>query len=124
MESIRELTKGEEQVMKVLWQLAKGSIKEVTDRMPEPKLAYNTVATVLKVLKSKGFVSYEADGTAFAYYPLIAEKDYRHFAFDKILNGYFDNSYQRLLSFLVEEKNLDQQTQDKLLQLAEQLKDK
>lgn len=124
MEKIRELTKAEEQVMKVVWQLDKGSIKAITDLVPEPKPAYNTVATVLKVLKGKGFVAYEADGNSYNYYPLITEKEYRHFAFDKVLLGYFNNSYQRLLSFLVEEKNIDQETQDKLTLLAEKLKNK
>ena len=123
MDNIRELTKAEEQVMKVLWQLEKGSIKEIADKMPEPKPAYTTIATVLKVLKTKGFVTYEVDGTAFAYLPLVPEKDYRHFAFDKVFSGYFNNSYQRLLSFLVEEKSIDPQMQQKLKELAEKLKD-
>jgi len=124
MEIVKELTKAEEQIMKVLWHLKKGSIKEVADQMVEPKPAYNTVATVLKVLKTKGFVAYEVDGSAFAYFPLVAERDYRHFAFDKVLSSYFNNSYQSLLSFLAEEKNIDPQAQENLMRLAEKLKDK
>lgn len=123
MEIVKELTKAEEQIMKVLWYLKKGSIKEISDQMVEPKPAYNTVATVLKVLKTKGFVAYEVDGSMFAYFPLVQEQDYRRFAFDKVLNGYFNNSYHSLLSFLAEEKDLDPQAQENLLKLAEKLKD-
>lgn len=123
MKEIRELTKAEEQLMKVVWQIGKGTIKEITDQMPEPKPAYNTVATVLKVLKGKNFVSLQANGNVFTYYPLIAEKDYRHFAFDKVFDNYFSGSYHSLVSFLVEEKNLDEETHERLKQLADKLKD-
>jgi len=123
MKEIRELTKAEEQLMKVVWQLGKGTIKEINDHMPAPKPAYNTVATVLKVLKGKGFVDLEAQGNTFVYFPLIAGKEYRRFAFDKVFEGYFSGSYHSLVSFLVEEKNLDQETQERLTQLADKLKD-
>ena len=124
MKIIKELTKAEEQIMKVLWRLKKGSIKEVSKEMTEPKPAYNTVATVLKVLNTKGFVAYEVDGSTFAYFPLVAEGDYRHFAFDKVMSSYFNNSYQSLLSFLAEEKDIDPQAQENLMRLAEKLKGK
>lgn len=123
MKSMRELTKAEEQLMKVVWQLEKGTIKEITEAMPEPKPAYNTVATVLKVLKGKEFVGVEANGNLFTYYPLVVEKDYRRFAFDKVFDGYFNGSYHSLVSFLVEEKDLDAETHERLKQLAEKLKD-
>jgi len=122
MKDIRELTKAEEQLMKVVWQIGKGTIKEITDRMPEPKPAYNTVATVLKVLKGKNVVDVEANGNVFIYYPLVAEKDYRRFAFDKVFEGYFSGSYHSLVSFLVEEKDLDEETYQRLKQLADKLK--
>ena len=120
---IRELTKAEEQVMRVVWQIGRGTIKNVSDQMPEPKPAYNTVATVLKVLKTKGFTDFEADGSTYAYFPLIGEKEYRRFAFDKIFDSYFSGSYHSLVSFLVEEKTMDEDTHLRLKQLADKLKD-
>ena len=74
MKEIRELTKAEEPLMQVLWNLKKGVIKEIAEKMPEPKPAYNTIATVLKVLKTKGFVDYKTVDNAYVYYPLISEK--------------------------------------------------
>lgn len=123
MKEIRELTKGEEQIIKIVWQLEKATIKEITEYILPPKPAYNTVATVLKVLKSKGFVDFESNGNQYVYFPLISEKAYKRFAFDKVFDGYFNGSYHSLVSFLVEEKNLDHQTHERLKQLADKLKD-
>jgi BlaI family penicillinase repressor len=123
MSEIRELTKAEEQIIKAVWQLEKASIKEIIDQLAAPKPAYNTVATVLKVLKTKGFVDFESNANQYLYYPVITEKAYKRFAFDKVFDGYFSGSYHSLVSFLVEEKNLDQETQERLKQLADKLKD-
>lgn len=123
MEEVRELTKAEEQVMKMVWQLKKSTIKDIIEQLPEPKPAYTTIATVLKVLKTKGFVDFEANGNLYLYFPIIDEKTYKRFAFTKVFDGYFNGSYHSLVSFLVEEKNLNQETHDRLKQLADQLKD-
>lgn len=122
MTEIRELTKAEEQIMKVVWQLKKCTIKDIVDQLLDPRPAYTTVATVLKVLKTKGFVDFEANGNLYFYFPLIDERTYKRFAFAKVFDGYFNGSYHSLVSFLVEEKNLDEETHDRLKQLADQLK--
>lgn len=122
MKEIRELTKAEEQIIKIVWQLEKVAVKEIINQLPEPKPAYNTVATVLKVLKSKGFVDFESSNNVYLYYPVITEKAYKRFAFDKVFDSYFSGSYHSLVSFLVEEKNLDQETHERLKQLADKLK--
>ena len=122
MKELKELTKAEDQLMRVLWQLKKGFIKDIADQMPEPRPAYNTVATVLKVLKNKGFVEHEKVGNMYVYFPLIQEKDYTRFAFNKIFSNYFNGSYQRLVSFLAEEKEIDSNSRKELLKLAEKLK--
>ncbi len=120
---IRELTKAEEPLMRVLWQLQKAVIKELPEKMPEPKPAYNTIATVLKVLKGKGFVDYKTVDGAYVYYPLIAEKDYTRFMFDKVFSNYFSGSYKQLVSFLVEDKAMDSDTKTELMKLADKLKE-
>lgn len=122
-DEIKELTKAEEHLMKVVWKLGKATIKEIAEHMPNPKPAYNTVATVLKVLKGKKFVAVESHGNVYSYSPIILEKEYRRFAFDKVFANYFSGSYQSLLSFLVEEKNIDPQAHERLKHLADQLKD-
>jgi len=119
---MRELTKAEEQVMLILWEMKEGIVKDVIDRMDPPKPAYNTVSTVIRVLETKGFISHKAIGNTYIYFPLISEEQYRHFAFDKVMNNYFENNYQSLVSFLVKEKNMDMNELDELIALAEKLK--
>lgn len=121
---MRELTKAEEQVMLILWEIKEGVVKDVIDKMLPPKPAYNTVSTVIRVLENKGFISHRAIGNSHIYFPLISEEQYRHFAFDKVMNTYFENNYQSLVSFLVKEKNIDMEELDELIALAEQLKHK
>jgi len=121
---MRELTKAEEQVMLILWDMKEALVKEVIEKMDPPKPAYNTVSTVIRVLESKGFVNHKAVGNTHIYFPVITEAQYKHFAFDKVMNNYFENSYQSLVSFLVKEKNMDMDELNELIQLAEQLKNK
>jgi len=124
MTTIRELTKAEEQIMLILWEIKEGLVKDVLDQMPIPKPAYNTVSTVIRVLEGKGFIDHRAIGNTHIYFPAITETAYKRFAFDKVMSNYFENSYQSLVSFLVKEKNMDVNELDELIQLAEQLKNK
>ncbi|WP_285057282.1 BlaI/MecI/CopY family transcriptional regulator [Pedobacter ginsengisoli] len=121
---MRELTKAEEQIMLILWEMKEGLVKDVIDRMTPPKPAYNTVSTVIRVLEGKGFIDHKAVGNTHIYFPVISEEQYKHFAFDKVMNNYFENSYQSLVSFLVKEKNMDMDELDELIKLAEKLKNK
>jgi len=119
---IKELTKAEEQVMQILWQLKEGIVKEMLEKMPEPKPAYNTVSTVVRVLEGKGFIGHKAYGNSHVYYPLISEDEYKKFTFDKMMTNYFSNSYESLVSFLVQEKNLSMKELDEITELAKKLK--
>ncbi|WP_256004791.1 MULTISPECIES: BlaI/MecI/CopY family transcriptional regulator [Pedobacter] len=119
---LRELTKAEEQVMLILWEIGEGLVKDVIDRMPSPKPAYNTVSTVVRVLEGKGFLDHKAVGNTHIYFPVVSEDQYKHFALDKVMNNYFENSYQSLVSFLVNEKKMDIDELDELIKLADKLK--
>ena len=121
---MRELTKAEEQIMLILWELKEAIVKEVIDKMDPPKPAYNTVSTVIRVLEGKGFVDHKAIGNTHIYFPTISEEQYKHFAFDKVMNNYFENSYESLVSFLVNEKKMDMAQLDEIIAIAEQLKNK
>ena len=69
---IKELTRAEEQLMQILWQLQKGFIKDIIEELPEPKPAYNTVSTVVRVLEGKGFINHKAYGNSHVYFPVIS----------------------------------------------------
>src|ERR1700722_3379295 len=122
--NIKELTKAEEHVMQLLWQLKEAMVKEIIEQMPEPKPAYNTVSTVVRVLEGKGFIDHKAYGNSHVYFPLISEAQYKKFTFDKMMNNYFSNSYESLVSFIANEKKLDIQQLDELTKLIEDLKNK
>ncbi|HWD87562.1 MAG TPA: BlaI/MecI/CopY family transcriptional regulator [Mucilaginibacter sp.] len=119
---IKELTKAEEQVMQILWQLKEAIVKDVIEQMPEPKPAYNTVSTVVRVLEGKGIVGHKAYGNSHVYFPLISEDEYKKFTFDKMMSNYFSNSYESLVSFLVKEKSLSLKELEEITELAKKLK--
>ena len=121
---VKELTKAEETVMQLLWQLKEGLVKDILEQMPDPRPAYNTVSTVVRVLESKGFIDHKAYGNSHVYFPLISEAQYKKFTFDKLMSNYFSNSYKSLVSFIANEKKLDIQQLDELTQLIEDLKRK
>jgi len=121
---IKELTKAEEQVMQILWQLKEAIVKDIIDKMNEPKPAYNTVSTVVRVLEGKGFVDHKAYGNSHVYFPLISEDTYKKFTLNKLMTSYFDNSYKSLVSFIADEKKLGIKELDELAELINKLKTK
>ncbi|MDB5132115.1 MAG: BlaI/MecI/CopY family transcriptional regulator [Mucilaginibacter sp.] len=122
--NIKELTKAEEQVMQLLWQLKEAIVKDIIEQMPEPKPAYNTVSTVVRVLEGKGFINHKAYGNSHVYFPVISQAQYKKFTFDKMMSSYFSNSYESLVSFIANEKTLDIQQLDELTKLIEDIKNK
>jgi len=121
---IKELTKAEEQVMQLLWQLKEAIVKDIIELMPDPKPAYNTVSTVVRVLEGKGFIDHKAYGNSHVYFAVISEVQYKKFTFDKMMNSYFDNSYKSLVSFIADEKKLGIKELDELTALLDNLKNK
>ena len=121
---IKELTKAEEQIMQALWDLEKAFVKDVVDLLPEPKPAYNTVSTIIRILESKGLIDHEAFGKSHRYFPLISIEEYKSFATEKLLSGYFENSVENMFSFFVKEKKLNLKEADEILKLIDKLKNK
>ncbi|MEH3113371.1 BlaI/MecI/CopY family transcriptional regulator [Pedobacter terrae] len=121
---IKDLTKAEEQIMQVLWQLEKAFVKEVIEELPLPKPAYNTVSTIIRILETKGFIGHEAFGKAHQYYPLISKEEYKRHATEKLLGNYFENSVESMFSFFVKEEKLDLSDVDEILKMINQIKHK
>ncbi|TDN98981.1 BlaI/MecI/CopY family transcriptional regulator [Sunxiuqinia elliptica] len=103
---MKELTKAEEQVMQLLWKKEKAFVKELIEMMPEPKPAYNTVSTIVRILEKKGFVAYEAFGKTHRYFPLISKKEYTRRYMKSFMKGYFSNSFKEMVSFFAREDNM------------------
>ena len=104
---MEELTKTEERVMQVLWDLKQCFVKDIIEALPDdPKPPYNTISSVVRLLEKKGYVGYKAYGKTYEYFPLISKLDYRKIFFKKMISGYFDNSIESLVSFMVKEEQL------------------
>lgn len=117
---MKELTKAEEQVMQLLWKLEKAFVKDIVAEMPEPRPAYNTVSTIIRILETKGFVGHEAFGKTHQYYPLIRKDEYRSFYLKSMVSNYFGGSFQKLVSFFAKDNDLDVQELEELLKHAKQ----
>jgi len=106
MAVMKELTRAEEQIMHVLWFLRKAYVKDIIERLPDPKPAYNTVSTIVRILEKKGFVGHEALGKTHLYHPLVAKEDYTQAFLKSFVRNYFDDSYQELVSFFARDRDL------------------
>ncbi len=115
----KELTRAEEQLMQVLWQLEKGFVKDVLDQLPAPKPAYNTVSTIIRILEQKGFVDHRAYGKSHEYFPIVSKEQYRAFATEKLMEGYFENSVTGLFSFFAKKNKVDLKEADQILKLIQ-----
>lgn len=116
------LTKAEEQVMHHLWAMEKAFVKDIVAAMPEPKPAYNTVSTIVRILEDKGFVGHKAYGKTHEYYALVSKEEYSRFTAGNLVSNYFNGSVKELVSFFVRESKLNIQDLDEILKNIEQHK--
>jgi predicted transcriptional regulator len=116
MKEMKELTKAEDQVMQILWRLGNAFVKDIVEQIPEPKPAYNTISTIVRILETKGFVDHKAYGKTHEYYPLISKEKYTKFYLNNLLKGYFNGSFQNLVSFFAKENKMDIKSLEKLLE--------
>lgn len=112
---MKELTRAEEQVMQILWEVEKGFVKDLLTKMKEPKPAYNTVSTIIRILEKKGFVSHTAYGKSHEYFPIVSKDEYRRFSIENLLSGYFSGSFAKLASFFAKDGNMDAMEMERLL---------
>lgn len=111
----KQLTKAEEQIMQVLWQLSEASVKEVIAELDEPKPAYNTVSTIIRILETKGFVGHIKKGRGYVYYPLMKKSEYSNQSLHKLMNGYFGGSFKSMVSFFMKENKMDMKELESIL---------
>ena len=104
--SALQLTRAEEEVMQILWELEKGMVHDILERFPDPKPAYNTVSTIVRILEQKGFAGHKAYGRTHEYFPVISKADYTKSSFSGFMTNYFGNSYKSLASFFASEGKL------------------
>lgn len=116
---MKELTKAEEQIMHILWEIKKGFVKDILERMPEPKPAYNTVSTIVRILETKGFIDHKAYGKTHEYFPIIEKADYSNFYLKNFVGSYFGGSFQNLVSFFARKNDMNTRELEEMLKYVE-----
>jgi len=111
-----QLTKAEEQVMQILWDLKEGLVKDIRDSFSDPKPARNTVSTVVRVLEKKGYIGHKAYGNVHLYHPLVSKSEYSKSQLFGLMESYFNNSFPAMASFFAREKDLTVKELDELLE--------
>ena len=114
---VSELTRAELELMQVIWKKEKVLVHDILDDLPEPKPAYNTVSTLVRVLEKKGFVGHKAYGKTYEYYPLVSKEDYTSRYMTGVLNNFFDGSLSRLVSFFSSNTSISVEETDKILEM-------
>lgn len=103
---MKQLTKAEEEIMQILWQLQEGNVASLIDEMPEPKPAYNTVSTIVRILESKGFVDHRQQGKGYIYFPIVDKETYSNQSINQLMNNYFNGSFKSMVSFFMKKNDL------------------
>src|SRR6056297_1343585 len=117
---MKELTRAEEQIMQILWDIEKGFVKDILKHFPEPRPAYNTVSTIVRILQDKGFVSHRAYGRTHEYYPLVSKEDYTRSQMTNLVSNYFSNSFEKMISFFAREKKISLKEMEDIIKLMEE----
>lgn len=113
----QELTKAELEIMQVIWKKEKVLIHDILNEMPEPKPAYNTVSTIVRILESKGFVSHKAYGRTYEYFPVVEKSDYTNIYMKTVLDNFFDGSLSRMVNFFSSRKSISLEETDEILKI-------
>jgi predicted transcriptional regulator len=116
---MRELTRAEEQVMQVLWKIKQGFVKDILEHFEEPKPAYNTVSTIVRILQDKGFVDHKAYGRTHEYFPIVSKSDYSKSHLSNFVNDYFSNSFEKMVSFFAKEKSISIKEMEDIMKIME-----
>ena len=113
------LTKKEEQVMQIIWDMKKGFVKDIIEKMPGKKPPYNTISSIVRILVKKDFVGFKQYGNTYEYFSKIAKGKYRKFVFKRMMSNYFDGSYKKVVSFMAKENDMEEKDVNEMLKIIE-----
>ncbi len=103
---IQKLTKAEEEIMQMIWDMNEATVSQLIDNMGEPKPPHSSVSSIVRILEKKEFVHHRQEGRSFVYFPAVAKSDYSRFSIKRLVSNYFEGSMNELVSFLVKENDL------------------
>ncbi len=115
------LSPNEEQIMRIFWNLEKGLVRDVLNLLPDPKPPYTTLASIIKQLENKRFLSHKTYGKTHEYFPLVSRYDYQSRSFNQLVKNYFEGSTTNMLSYMVKENKISDKDIQELQKLIDQL---
>jgi predicted transcriptional regulator len=115
---MEKLTHQEEEAMLAIWRTGEGNVKSFMENMTEPA-PYTTVASTIKNLEKKGYLSSRLVGNAYLYKPAVSEEEYKKKFMNSVVKEYFDNSYKELVNFFVEQKKLSAKELKEIITMIE-----
>ncbi len=121
-EDSKTLTKGELQVMNILWEKRHATVAEAVEAFAEPRPAYNTVLTFLRILEEKGFVGHRKESRLYVYHPAVQKGEYTRMYMKEVRDNLFGGSAKSLISFFAEEENLSAGEVQELITLLSTMK--
>ena len=121
---MKELTKAEEQVMQILWDVEKGFVKDLMEHFDKPRPAYNTVSTICRILEKKGFIDHKSYGNSHQYFPVMSRDEYTSNYLNNMVKNYFSNSLEQLVSFFSKQNKLDIREAENIIELMNQVQTK
>ena len=113
----QELTPAELEIMKILWDCESGFVNDILAQMSEPKPAYNTISTIVRILETKGYIAHRAYGRSHEYYPIVDRESYTRDYMTNVLNNFFGGSASRMVSFLSSNKSISLEEADEIMKL-------
>lgn len=123
-QEIRELTKAELQIMQLLWKREKAFVNDLVGDLPDPKPAYNTVSTIIRILEKKGFVSHDSYGKSHQYFPVVERDIYLNSYMGNVMQSFFSNSLPNLVSFLSKKEGISLEEANEIMKIIEKQKSK
>ena len=115
----QELTPAELEIMQILWDRESAFVNDILAELPEPKPAYNTVSTIVRILEQKGYLAHKAYGRSHEYYPIIDRESYTKDFMVNVLNNFFGGSASRMVSFLSSNESISLEETDEILKLLQ-----
>ncbi|MBS1773020.1 MAG: BlaI/MecI/CopY family transcriptional regulator [Bacteroidetes bacterium] len=122
--SLQPLTKAEEEVMQIIWRLERCLVRDVIEHLGDPDIPHSTVSSVVRILEKKGFVNHKAYGKTHEYFPAISKEEYAQQGVKSLVEKYFSGSPKQLVSFLVQNENLNLKELNELMKTLDNTKKK
>lgn len=122
--TIAQLTKAEEEIMHIIWQIQPCLVRDIIDRLGDPEIPHSTVSSVVRILERKGFLDHKAYGKTYEYFPIVSKEEYAQHGVQSLVEKYFNGSPKKLVSFLVKNEDMDLKELNDLLKTIDNNKKK